>query len=116
MAQKTLDPHMWNLETLFELIYEVPVYQRPYSWDGEQVEVLLDDIWDAFVSDDWEDGYYTGMDYDTFMSQILNKIGNLRIYYRDKNSRRQNIAIALKKYDLFHTYSNIKPGEKMWLI
>ena len=29
MAQKVLDPHMWNLETLFKLIYEVPVYQRP---------------------------------------------------------------------------------------
>ena len=28
MAQKVLDPHMWNLETLFKLIYEVPVYQR----------------------------------------------------------------------------------------
>lgn len=24
MAQKVLDPHMWNLETLFKLIYEVP--------------------------------------------------------------------------------------------
>ena len=60
MAQKILDPHMWNLETLFELIYEVPVYQRPYSWDKEQVEVLLTDISEAFNSEDREDGYYTG--------------------------------------------------------
>lgn len=60
MAQKTLNPHMWNLETLFELIYEVPVYQRPYSWDKEQVEVLLADISEAFFSEDREDGYYTG--------------------------------------------------------
>lgn len=60
MAQKTLDPHMWNLETLFELIYEVPVYQRPYSWDKEQVEVLLADISEAFFSEDREEGYYTG--------------------------------------------------------
>ena len=51
---------MWNLEILFELIYEVPVYQRPYSWDKEQVSVLLDDIYEAFTSEDKEDGYYTG--------------------------------------------------------
>ena len=60
MAQKILEPHMWNLEILFELIYEVPVYQRPYSWDKEQVSVLLDDIYEAFTSEDKEDGYYTG--------------------------------------------------------
>lgn len=60
MAQKILDPHMWNLETLFELIYEVPVYQRPYSWDKEQIEVLITDINEVFNSEDREDGYYTG--------------------------------------------------------
>ena len=46
MAQKVLDPHMWNLETLFKLIYEVPVY----SWDKEQVEILLNDIAEAYAS------------------------------------------------------------------
>lgn len=59
MAQKVLDPHMWNLETLFKLIYEVPVYQRPYSWDKEQVEILLNDIAEAYASEDKEEGYYT---------------------------------------------------------
>lgn len=48
------------------------------------------------------------MDYDTFISRVLNKIGNLRIYYRDKNSGRQNTAIALKEYDSFNTYADIK--------
>lgn len=60
MAQNSLDPHMWNLENLFKSIYDVPVYQRPYSWDKEQVKVLLDDIQDAYRSTDKEDGYYTG--------------------------------------------------------
>ena len=44
MAGKTLDPHLWNLENLFKFIYNVPVYQRPYSWDKEQIDVLLSDI------------------------------------------------------------------------
>jgi uncharacterized protein with ParB-like and HNH nuclease domain len=60
MAQKSLDSNMWNLETLFESIYEVPVYQRPYSWDKEQVKVLMDDIYNAYISENKEEGYYTG--------------------------------------------------------
>ncbi|WP_418410925.1 GmrSD restriction endonuclease domain-containing protein, partial [Alistipes putredinis] len=32
-------------------MYDVPVYQRPYSWDKEQVEVLLNDIIEAYQSD-----------------------------------------------------------------
>lgn len=60
MAQKYLDSHMWKLEDLFECIYNVPVYQRPYSWDVEQIQVLLDDIHEAYIAPDNEDGYYTG--------------------------------------------------------
>ena len=60
MAQKKLDPHMWNLENLFKSIYNVPVYQRPYSWDREQIQVLLEDIYDSYTGPDKEDGYYTG--------------------------------------------------------
>lgn len=51
---------MWKLEDLFECIYNVPVYQRPYSWDIEQIQVLLDDIHEAYIAPDNEDGYYTG--------------------------------------------------------
>lgn len=60
MAKKLLDPHMWDLETLFKCVYNVPVYQRPYSWDKEQVEVLLNDIFSNFASSEKEEGYYTG--------------------------------------------------------
>lgn len=77
MAQKVLEPHMWNLETLFKLIYEVPVYQRPYSWDKEQVEILLNDIAEAYASEDKEEGYYTGniivYDVDDKVNGIISK-------------------------------------------
>ena len=49
-----------------------------------------------------------GMGYDSFAKSILNKIGNLRIYYRDKNSGRQNDAISLPENENFYNYSNIK--------
>lgn len=88
MAQKILDPHMWNLETLFELIYEVPVYQRPYSWDKEQIEVLLTDISEAFNAEDREDGYYTG---NIIVYDINNKV-NGRISRYDIIDGQQRIT------------------------
>ncbi|MCI8364611.1 MAG: DUF262 domain-containing protein [Eubacterium sp.] len=80
MSRKILEPHMWNLENLFKAIYYVPVYQRPYSWDKEQVEVLLKDIYEAYKSDEREDGYYTG---------------NIIIY--DKNDK---VNGTILKYDI----------------
>ncbi len=80
MPRKTLEPHMWNLENLFKSIYDVPVYQRPYSWDIEQVNVLLLDIEEAYRSEDKEEGYYTG---------------NIIIY--DKNDKINGTII---KYDI----------------
>ena len=77
MAQKKLDPHMWNLETLFKSIYNVPVYQRPYSWDIEQIRVLFEDIYEAYTSADKDDGYYTGnliiYDVDEKINGIISK-------------------------------------------
>lgn len=61
MAIRFLDPHMWSIEDLFKNIYNVPVYQRPYSWEKIHVATLLDDIFEAYsYMDSTEDGYYTG--------------------------------------------------------
>ena len=80
MAGKTLDPHLWNLENLFKFIYDVPVYQRPYSWDKEQIDVLLNDIIEAYKSENKNEGYYTG---------------NIIVY--DKNDK---INGLITKYDI----------------
>ena len=39
---------------------------------------------------------------------ILNNIGNLRVYYRDKNSSRGNKTVKLPEYSDFCTYAQIK--------
>ena len=57
---------------------------------------------------DFPSTVFTGMEYHLFVSQILNKIGNLRLYYKDKNSSRQNNPIQLKDYGYFNCYKNIK--------
>lgn len=60
MAKALLDPNLWNLETVFKSVYNIPVYQRPYSWDKEQVNVLLKDVFDNYESESKLEGYYTG--------------------------------------------------------
>ena len=80
MASNMLEPHLWKLEDLFKEMYDVPVYQRPYSWDKEHVDVLLDDIIDAYFSENKNEGYYTG---------------NIIVY--DKNEK---INGLITKYDI----------------
>ncbi|MFB2596107.1 DUF262 domain-containing protein [Paracoccus sp. p4-l81] len=41
-----------------QIRYEIPAYQRPYSWEKGNVEQLLDDIWEAYEAQDEE--YFIG--------------------------------------------------------
>lgn len=50
MAEKQFDPHYWPLSlALSTNFFEVPVYQRPYSWGEKEVNSLLSDIFDAYA-------------------------------------------------------------------
>jgi uncharacterized protein with ParB-like and HNH nuclease domain len=31
-----------------QIRYEIPPYQRPYSWEKGNVEQLLDDVWETY--------------------------------------------------------------------
>lgn len=41
-----------------QICYEIPPYQRPYSWKKEHVQQLLEDVWEAYESGDKE--YFIG--------------------------------------------------------
>ena len=41
-----------------QICYEIPPYQRPYSWEKENVQKLLDDIYEAYEANDEE--YFIG--------------------------------------------------------
>lgn len=43
-----------------QICYKIPPYQRPYSWEKENVQQLLDDIWDAYTDGDREKEYFIG--------------------------------------------------------
>ena len=41
-----------------QICYEIPPYQRPYSWEKENVQQLLDDVWESYTENDSE--YFIG--------------------------------------------------------
>ena len=62
-----------------QICYEIPPYQRPYSWKTENIQQLLEDVWEAFESDDSE--YFIG-------SLItIEKVKNLRYDVVDGQQR-----------------------------
>ena len=61
MDNNRLDPKLLTVGGLFDdadAIYTVPIYQRNYAWQAEQIEQLLRDIQDAIH--DEEDSYFLG--------------------------------------------------------
>lgn len=63
MPDKIFEPNTFNLKSILDNAYEVPHYQRPYSWKAkEHVQTLLDDIFDAYkkFKSNWKETYYTG--------------------------------------------------------
>jgi hypothetical protein len=43
------------------LYYSIPIYQRLFEWDTENIVTLLDDLKKAFSDSDGDDDYYIGM-------------------------------------------------------
>ena len=41
-----------------QICYEIPPYQRPYSWEIENVHQLLEDVWEAYEAEESE--YFIG--------------------------------------------------------
>ena len=49
MPDKQFDPYPWSLKEVVENnFYEVPIYQRPYTWSTSEVDSLLDDLFTAY--------------------------------------------------------------------
>ncbi len=53
MSNKQFDPYPWSLKEVIENnFYEVPIYQRPYTWSSSEVDTLLNDLFAAYRSRD----------------------------------------------------------------
>lgn len=82
MARKALEPNLWSISETFKHMYSVPVYQRPYSWEYSQINVILDDIFVAYrlPLSEREEGYFIGS-----------------IYIHDKNEKLKGL---IQKYEI----------------
>ncbi len=82
MARKPLEPNLWSINDVFKHMYSVPVYQRPYSWESPQINVLLDDIFASYSlpGNEREEGYFIGS-----------------IYIHDKNEKLKGL---IQKYEI----------------
>jgi uncharacterized protein with ParB-like and HNH nuclease domain len=59
--EEPFKPLSLSIKELFgnaDSLYKIPVYQRPYKWENEQIEQLWEDIIDAF--DNEEENYFLG--------------------------------------------------------
>ena len=45
---KTSELGTWNLTYVFKQNLTIPDFQRPYSWDEEQFEQLIEDLLEAY--------------------------------------------------------------------
>jgi len=72
MRNDILEPAFWSLGKLFKYEYVVPVYQRPYSWRKEEVNSILNDIYDSYID-------YLSMDGDDRRSSGL-YVGNIILH------------------------------------
>lgn len=44
-----------------EIIYTIPIYQRLFEWDGEMIQLLLDNLWEQYQKTSGKEQYYIGM-------------------------------------------------------
>ena len=56
-------PKPQNLRTVFNDKYKIPNFQRPFSWDKDNVEEILDDLFKAFNNQNKYTEYYVGTIY-----------------------------------------------------
>lgn len=48
MPNNLLEPNYWSIKQVFDYQYTIPVYQRPYSWQADQIDSLYEDITEAY--------------------------------------------------------------------
>lgn len=57
---KTITAKPEDIRTIFSREYQIPMFQRDYSWEQEQCETLWDDLIDFHNENDKKDKYFLG--------------------------------------------------------
>lgn len=63
ITDEQFKPYPWTLREVVDTnFYEIPIYQRPYTWGSTEVDTLLNDIINAYEAKNngKEEAYFTG--------------------------------------------------------
>jgi len=89
-------PTAMSLDSLIYGIYQIPIYQRPYSWERKEIDDLLQDMYASFTS------YVAGVQAPLFLNTIHRRDKNINVYGRyqsyeliDGQQRITTLAIIL---------------------
>ncbi len=96
ILEQLYSPNAMSLESLIYGIYEIPIYQRPYSWEKKEIDDLLIDIRESFSL------YIGGIQAPLFLNTIHRRDKNTNIFGRyqsyeliDGQQRVTTLAIIL---------------------
>lgn len=113
---KTSWDQAYNLINSFNQVFSIDhlLVQKPDP-NSDKFKYYLDEktgLLHLKDGNDFPSSIQDNYDYEYFTTTILNKIGNLRITYKDKNSSRNNKSIILRNYGEFTSYSQIEQREE----
>lgn len=69
-------PTAMSLDSLIYGIYQIPIYQRPYSWEKKEIDDLLQDLYSSFSS------YIAGVQAPLFLNTIHRRDKGINIFGR----------------------------------
>ena len=127
LYESTSTDEAGNVKIFYDKAYSlVDGYGKTLSLDHLLVQTPKKDSAFKYYKDDEDrlvlkDGHdfininvESGMEYEQFIRIVLNRIGNLRLWYKDNNASRQNNVMQINEYKDFVTYTDIKErGEKI---
>lgn len=98
-----------NIETLYGdggTTYEIPIYQRNYAWEEDQIRTLIQDVYDAFVANPQKAVYHIG-------TLVVFDRGSKVYEVIDGQQRLTTIYLVLNALYLVHNTFETLPKSKL---
>lgn len=107
-------PTAMSLDSLIYGIYQIPIYQRPYSWEKKEIDDLLQDLYSSFSS------YLAGVQAPLFLNTIHRRDKGINVFGRyqsyeliDGQQRIATLAIIL--LEIYCLLANTQSSHPDWI-
>lgn len=96
-----LDPNLENLGQTLQSLFEIPVYQRPYKWEKEQIHDLFDDMMEEYSKDG---RFFLG----TFFLSLSGTVSSNKNIYEVIDGQQRLTTIALILLVLYSSFYKLE--------